>query len=196
MFFIYKKLICMKKNILIILAHPAKKSLCESIANEYYQKLLNEKNTVKLIKLKDLKFDLNLYEGYSEEQLLEKDLQKIQKDILWANHLVFVFPTWWGTYPALLKGFVDRVFLPGFAYKFHKGSIFQEKLLKGKSAHLITTMNSPSWFYNFYYFASGVRSLKTAVLEFCGVSPVKVTIIDNARKLKPEDFKKIKIFNK
>ena len=105
----------MKKNILIILAHPAKKSLCESIANEYYQKLWNEKNTVKLIKLKDLKFDLNLYEGYSEEQLLEKDLQKIQKDILWANHLIFVFPTWWGTYPALLKGFVDRVFLPGFA---------------------------------------------------------------------------------
>lgn len=169
------------KKILVILGHPAKKSLCEFIAEEYIKKAKKENNEIKYLKIKDLNFDPILHEGYSGEQLMEEDLKKAQQDIVWADHLVIIYPTWWGTYPALLKGFIDRIFLPGFAYKFHKGKMFQEKLLKGKSAHIITTLNSPSIYYDFVYFASGTKSLKTALLDFCGINPIKVTKIDNVR---------------
>jgi putative NADPH-quinone reductase len=179
---------------LLILAHPAKNSLCEILADKYLAKTKEEGREIRYVKLKNLQFDLNLHEGYSGEQPLEQDLENVKADILWCNHLVIIFPTWWGTYPALLKGFIDRIFLPGFAYKYHKGKLFQEKLLKGKSGHLITTMNAPSIYYDLFYFGAGIRSLKTAVFDFCGIYPVRVTKIDNVRKLKTEDIEKINIY--
>lgn len=185
----------MKNNkILLILAHPAKNSLCETLTDRYFAKAKEDRVEVRYVKLKDLKFDLSLHEGYYGEQSLEKDLKKVVDDISWCNHIVIVFPTWWGTYPALLKGFIDRVFIPGFAYKFHKGKLFQEKLLKGKSGHLVTTMNAPAIYYDLFYFGCGIKSLKTAVFNFCGISPVKVTKIDNVRLLKKEDIEKLSIY--
>ena len=58
----------------------------------------------------------------------------MQQDILWADHLVFVYPNWWSTVPALLKGLIDRMFVPGFAFKYRENSPFWDKLLKGKTA--------------------------------------------------------------
>jgi len=61
-------------------------------------------------------FDPNVHADSPEHQPLEPDLVAAQRDIHWAEHVVFVYPTWWGTYPALLKGFLDRVLTPGFAF--------------------------------------------------------------------------------
>src|SRR5256885_16433644 len=71
---------------------------------------------------------------YRQDQPLEPDLQRAQADILWASHLAWAYPTWWGGLPALLKGFIDRIFLPGFAFKYRKGSVLWDRLLAGRTA--------------------------------------------------------------
>ncbi len=120
---------------------------------------------------------------------LEEDLVEAQRLIKWANHLVFVFPVWWSAPPALLKGFLDRVFLPGFAFKYREDSSQWDKLLKGKSARLIITSDAPVFWLYAMYFHPALNMMKKAVLEFCGVTPVSVTSfgsIKNANEKKLE----------
>jgi 1,4-dihydroxy-2-naphthoate polyprenyltransferase len=93
--------------------------------------------------------------------------------VAWADHLVFVFPTWWGTMPAALKGFLDRVFIPGFAFEDREDGRGWDKLLEGKSAHLITTMDTPRLIYRWIYGAPGLNALARATLSFCGIRPVR-----------------------
>lgn len=85
--------------------------------------------------------------------------------------------------PALLKAFIDRAFLPKFAFKYRKGSAFQDKLLKGKTARIITTMDAPTLYYQLMYRSPGTNALKRATLHFCGVKPVHVTPIGRMRFL-------------
>lgn len=85
--------------------------------------------------------------------------------------------------PALLKAFIDRAFLPNFAFKYRKGSPFQDKLLKGKTARIITTMDAPTLLYQLMYRSPGTNALKRATLHFCGVKPVHVTSIGRMRYL-------------
>jgi putative NADPH-quinone reductase len=115
--------------------------------------------------------------GYHQRLELEEDLIAAQETILWANHLVFVYPIWWGTVPAILKGFIDRVFLPGFAYRNRPNSIFWDKLLSGRSARLIVTMDAPSWYNRWVYKQAGHNVMKRATLQYCGVNPVRITEI-------------------
>jgi putative NADPH-quinone reductase len=132
-------------------------------------------NEVRLIRVGDLSFDPVLHRGYAEVQELEPDLQAAQADITWAQHLVFVYPIWWGGMPAVLKGFIDRVFLPGFAFKYREGSRFWDRLLSGRSAHLLVTMDTPPWYFRWIYRMPGHNQMKRTILEFCGVKPVAIT---------------------
>lgn len=106
---------------------------------------------------------------------LEEDLVKAQELIRWADHLVFVYPIWWGTMPAVLKGFFDRVFLPGFAYKYRDKSPLWDKLLKGKTAHLLVTMDTPPWYNRWIYRRAGHQVMKRNILGFCGIKTVRIT---------------------
>ena len=163
------------KNIVIINGHPDKESLCFALAESYKKGAGLAGVECKLIHLIDLQFNPILNFGYRQISVLEPDLVKAQQDILDASHLVFVYPTWWGTYPALLKGFIDRVFLPGIAFKYRKNSALWDRLLKGKSARLIVTMDAPKWYNFLVYRSPGHNSMKRAILEFCGIKPVKIT---------------------
>jgi NAD(P)H dehydrogenase (quinone) len=98
-----------------------------------------------------------------------------QAAISWAQHLVFVYPIWWGAMPALLKGFIDRVFLPGFAFKYRSGSPLWDRLLAGRSAHLFVTMDSPPWYFRWVYRMPGHQQMKRTILEFSGIRPVAIT---------------------
>ena len=160
---------------MIINANPDKDSFCSSLAQSYLKGALASGANCQLINLIDLDFDLVLRQGYKKRTELEPDLLDMQKRILEAEHLVFVYPTWWGTYPALLKGFIDRVFLPKFAFKYRENSLLWDKLLIGKTARLIVTMDTPKWYYSMIYHSPGHNSLKKGVLEFCGIKPVKIT---------------------
>jgi len=163
------------KRILIINGHPDKESYCFELAQSYKKGADLTGADCKLVNLIDLNFDPVLRQGYRKRTELEPDLLAIQQDILNADHLVFVYPTWWSTYPALLKGFIDRVFLPEFAFRYQEKSPFPEKLLKGKTARLIVTMDTPKWYYSLAYKRPGHNSMKIGILKFCGIKPVKIT---------------------
>ena len=123
--------------------------------------------------LSDIRFDPNVHEASPEQQPLEPDLVRAQRDLHWAEHLVFVYPTWWGTFPALLKGCLDRVMTPGFAFR-HVSPDKWDKLLAGRTADLITTMDTPPLFYRVIYWAPGRQALGRATLGYCGLRTARI----------------------
>ncbi len=167
----------MAKKVLVILGHPKKQSYNGALADAYATGAEKAGADVRRIYLGDLDFDPVLRHGYHQIQELENDLKIAQDNISWAEHLVFVYPVWWGAMPALLKGFIDRIFLPGFAFKYIDQNKTPEQYLKGRSAHLIITMDGPAWYYNWIMGAPGDKMMKKAVLNFSGTSPVRITRI-------------------
>lgn len=163
------------EKILLVNGHPDRDSFCHALSQAYKQGAQSAGAEVREINVGDLKFSPNLAHGYRKITELEEDLLKAQDSIKWAEHLVFVYPTWWGTMPALLKGFIDRTFLPGFAFKYRSNSIWWDRLLTGRSARVIVTMDSPVWFFRLVNGKPGHNAMKKMVLEFCGIKPVKIT---------------------
>ncbi|MCL2331498.1 MAG: NAD(P)H-dependent oxidoreductase [Proteobacteria bacterium] len=178
------------KNILVINGHPDDKSLCHALAGSYQSGAAGAA-TCAVLHLCDLKFDPILRFGYREKMPLEPDLIRAQEMIRAADHIVFVYPSWWGTYPALLKGFLDRMWLPGFAFKFRPGKPFPEQFLRGKTGRVIVTMNTPIWFYRLVYRMPGVRGIRDCVMKFCGISPVQTTILSPIENKSPEYYQKL-----
>lgn len=174
------------KKIAIINGHPNKDSFNFGIAKAYRAGAVETGSEVKDIVIRDLNFNPNLQFGYQKRMELEPDLMKAWEIIQWADHLVWVHPVWWGGFPALMKGFIDRLFLPGMAYKYRENSVWWDKLLKGKTAHIITTLDQPGWYYRLFFGRPSVNQLKKSILEYCGVKPVKLTYIGIIRNSKDE----------
>lgn len=165
------------KKIAIINGHPNKDSFNFGLAKAYKEGALEARTEIKEIIIAELDFDPILHFGYQKRMELEPDLLKALEMIQWADHLVWIHPVWWGGMPALMKGFLDRLFLPGFAYQYRENSVWWDKLLKGKTAHIITTLDQPGWYYRLFYGRPSVNQLKKSTLEFCGIRPVKVTYV-------------------
>ncbi len=163
------------KKILIVNGHPDRESFCFAIAESYKKGADWAGVDCKLVHLIDLDFNPILTFGYRIISELEPDLVKMQQEILAADHLVLVYPNWWSTFPALLKGFIDRVLVPNFAFKYHENSPFWDKLLAGKTARMIVTMDTPKWYYFLMNINAGHNAMRIGVLEFCGIKPVKIT---------------------
>ncbi|HZG17913.1 MAG TPA: NAD(P)H-dependent oxidoreductase [Candidatus Bathyarchaeia archaeon] len=164
-------------NILVIIGHPDPESYCSALSRAYIEGAAGRHVQIRTIDLSQISFDPNLKYGYRKRTELEEELIEAQESIRWADHLVIVYPTWWGTMPAILKGFFDRVLLPGFAYQYRKDSSFWDKLLAGKSARLIVTMDTPAWYNRLIYWHAGHLVMKRNILGFCGIKPVRVTEI-------------------
>ena len=130
---------------LIIIGHVNSNSFTHSLAQSY-EEGARDKGEVKTIDLATLSFDPILRSGFQGDQELEPDLAEAQELIKWADHITIIFPIWWSLYPAILKGFIDRVFLPNFSFKYVKGKLSPAPLLKGRTAEIITTSDAPSFF--------------------------------------------------
>ena len=113
---------------------------------------------------------------------LEEDLIGAQQLIKWADHVVMAFPNWWGSMPAIAKGFIDRVFLPGFAFKNHTGKAFPEQLLKGKSIRILVTMDTPKFWFYLVHRASLYLILNKVVFGYVGFNPVRFSTFGFMRK--------------
>jgi len=170
-------------KILVIDGHPYEKGLASELARTYCQGALAAGHEVKTVDIRDLKFDPVLKYGYRKIMGLEPDLVATQEKIKWCQHLVIAYPIWWMGFPALLKGFVDRTFLPNFAYTFGSRKIIPKGLLKGRSARIIYTQGAPRWATMLVFFDFHWLLVKFGLLRFCGIWPIRRTAVGNAEKL-------------
>jgi putative NADPH-quinone reductase len=174
------------RRILVIVGNPARNSYDDALADAYVAGAQGVGAQTRLLRLRELTFDPILHEGYRRIQDLEPGLRWAQADLLWSQHLVLVYPVWWGSVPALLKGFLDRVLHPGFAYRVHEHDPFFDKLLTGRSGHLVATSDAPAFWMRLAYRNCDATMLRKAVLQFCGIAPVGLTRIGRIRGSTPE----------
>ena len=179
----------MSKKIVIINGHPDKESFNFALMDAYKKGILSSNSELKEIIVRELDFNVNLQFGYRKRTDLEPDLITCREKIQWADHLVLFYPVWWGSVPAILKGFFDRVFLPGFAFEKRENSVWWDKKLTGKSARIICTLDQPTWYYKLVNGAPTHKAVKKMTLQFCGIHPVKITSIGPLR-LSKENFRK------
>ncbi|WP_138991072.1 NAD(P)H-dependent oxidoreductase [Larkinella sp. C7] len=174
-------------KIYILLAHPDSDTFNGRIADAYENEARRKGHEVRRQNLGEMHFDPILWKGYKTIQELEPDLKQAQENIIWCAKWVIIYPIWWGSVPALFKGFLDRTLYSGFAYKYHTDDPFWDKLLKGRSAHVITTCDAPWWWIWWQYRNSDINTVRRATLEFCGISPVRLTRIGRMKYLNDQD---------
>lgn len=168
-------------NILVLNGNNESVSLSAAICEAYIEGARTKGHDVILMNISEMDFDPVLHEGYHSIQELEPCLKEFQEKLLWAKHFVVVYPTWWGSLPAKLVGLFDRSFYAGFAYKYHDKDPLWDKLLAGRSAQIITTMDAPYLWYFFVYRSAGTNMLRNAILKFCGIKPVSTYHIARVR---------------
>ena len=178
------------KNILLIQGHPDASAahFCHALADAYAQGATEAGHAVRRVTVADIQFPLLASQADWENGELPPALQPAQDDIRWANHIVLFFPLWLGDMPALLKGFLEQIMRPGFAFVRKQGSaVFTEKGLTGRSARVVVTMGMPALVYRWYFRAHSVRALERNVLGFVGIGPVSETLVGGAAGLRAQD---------
>jgi len=157
-------------KLLVINGHPDKESFVSALFNKYIENINQTKHTVKILDLSTMKFDPVLRFGYRKRMEPDKEIELSQELIKWADHITFFYPIWFGAVPSLLKGWLERVLTPGFA--FNLDGIKITKHLKNKTAHLVFTSGGPV----FWQKISGNLELRMVkrTLSFCGIKTVKV----------------------
>ena len=178
----------MSKRVLLIQAHPdaTQPHLCHALASSYASGAEKAGHLVRRVNLAELDFPLLRSQQDWEKGAVPASLKPAQDDIGWAEHIVFFFPLWLGDMPALLKGFLEQVARPGFAFTREEGgNPFGKKGLTGRSARVVVTMGMPALVYRWYFRAHSVKSLERNILGFVGIAPVHETLIGMTGNMKP-----------
>ena len=165
------------KKVLVVNGHPDPQSYNAALASAYIKGLEAVGADFEQLNIRDLDFNPNLKYGYRLISELEPDLLKAIEQLKSADHIVWFFPMWWYGYPALMKGFVDRVFLPGQFFKYQKGKAFPDKLLKGKTGRIVITADTVRWYDRWFMKSPAIQQFKKGTLQFVGINPVKVSYI-------------------
>lgn len=172
----------MDKKTLIIYAHPDKEGHCGYYLKKVIETLKQKKVNYKLIDLYQIKYNPILKEVRlaQETKKLEEETKRFQKDIFESSNLIFIYPTWWQNVPAILKGFIDRVFTSGFAFKYHGN--MPKGLLNGKTAVVLTSTGGPAWYSKLIKRSRSIKVVSKDTLEFCGIK-TRGYIVGDARAL-------------
>jgi putative NADPH-quinone reductase len=168
----------MPSRIVIIQGHPdaARAHFCHALADHYAAGALAGGHEVRRIEVAGLGLPVLTAPDQWENEPPSDGVRACQENIAWARHLVIVYPLWLGAMPAMLKAFFEQVFRPGFALP--KGaSPMGKKLLKGRTARIVVTMGMPALMYRWYFGAHSLKSLKRSILGFCGIGPVRESLI-------------------
>jgi NAD(P)H dehydrogenase (quinone) len=164
-------------NHLVIFAHPNPKSFGKGIVDTVVKASEEKGATVRVRDLYSIGFDPILKPSdfvALQSGKVSEDIAPEQEHIKWADVITFVYPVWWASFPAILKGYIDRVFSYGFAYESVNGA--PTGLLKGKKALLFSTTGASNEFYS----ANGMHnSMKQTtdqgILNFSGIEEVNHT---------------------
>lgn len=169
----------MSRRITIIQGHPDPTGghLGHALAEAYAQAAAEAGHELREIDVARLDFPLLRTQQAFDSGEVPPDIREAQAAIAWAEHLVFFYPLWMGGMPALLKGFLEQTFRPGFAVAAANAAGMERRLLKGRSARIVVTMGMPASFYRWYFRAHGLKSFKRNILAFCGIGPVRETLI-------------------
>lgn len=178
----------MPRRILIIQGHPhtTGRHFCHAIADAYAQGAEATGNIVRRLNIADMhpgpmQNPEEFHEAPSDQML------KAQDAVRDATHLVFVFPIWLGTMPAMLKAFLEQLARNGFALGDAGKGRVPRPMLKGRSARVIATMGMPAFAYRLWFLNGGIGVLKRAILGLCGVSPVRQTTIGSIEAISDEE---------
>ncbi|MFZ4929456.1 NAD(P)H-dependent oxidoreductase [Chryseobacterium sp. Mn2064] len=178
------------KKIVVINGHPDKDSYNSAIAVSYREAAKAFGADLRYIAIGELYFNPNLQFGYRQRMELEPDLVTALEDLHWSDHQVWIHPIWWLGMPAVMKGFLDRAFLPGITFKRNKDGT-SEGLFKAKTARIITTAGDISTDdYDEVYKSSGLVQLQKGILEYCGISSFSNDYIGPLHEMNDDDRKK------
>jgi len=171
----------MAKRILIINGHPDPRPerYCVAIAEACAEGARAAGHSVETIAIAAFEFaPIQYWEDWKTGEA-PPPLKAAQEKIGWADHIIFIYPLWLGCMPALTKAFLEQTLRPGFAVPYDYAEKLFPGLLKGKSARIIVTMGMPAFIYRWYFFAHSNKLLRRNILNFCGISPVRETVIGN-----------------
>jgi putative NADPH-quinone reductase len=159
-------------RVLVVLGHPDPLSYNQALF-EAYLSGVGQRLEVETLQLGQLDFDPVLRHGYRQRMPEDPVITRSQQLVAWADHLVLIYPCWWSATPALLKGWCDRVFTPGFAYNYqHRGIMAllrRDQHLAGRTATLIVTYDGPPWWF-ILRGTDPLRLVKTGLLGTCGIT--------------------------
>lgn len=164
-------------NLLIIYTHPNHQSLSYAFLQEVIRGSKENPN-IKEVQVLDL-----YEEGFNpvlvfnehkrrRDMHIDPDSAKYRDQILWADKIAFVYPIWWGRPPAMLMGYIDRMFSSGFAYK-DTGKMLPEGLLKGKSVVCISFMKGPTHYPLLWLNNAHKVLMRKALFNYVGIKKVK-----------------------
>lgn len=167
---------------LLLFGHADTTSFNHQLADAYQRGYVAAGGTLERVDLPTLRFDPVLRHGHRAAQPLEPDLARVRDAIERADHLAWVFPTYWVAPPAVVRALIDRLFLPGWAFRY-EGHALPTGLLRGRSARVVTTMDSPGWWYRLAHRRAIHAAFSRGTLAFCGLAPVDTTTVHAVRKL-------------
>lgn len=172
----------MTRRILLVIGTPLPATLTHALAAAYAASARSHGAEVRVV---DLAVDPIPDHPRTRDELraprteadrpLDPEVARYLDDVRWAEHITIVHPQWWGTVPAALKAFIDRVFLSGATFRYRQGTRTWDRLLKGRTARVVMTMDSPRWWNRIVYRGAAEASLTRATLGYCGVTTVGVT---------------------
>lgn len=167
------------RRILVIIGHPIPGSLNHALARAYADAADAHGAAVRVhdlaearIPATDSREQLRVRDGATEH--LPPLVRGYINDVTWAQHIVVFFPQWWGTYPAVLKDYLDRVVLSGVAFRYRTGQL-PHRLLTGRTARIVMTADGPAWWNRMRYRNAAETSLARATFGYCGVRVAGVT---------------------
>jgi len=167
-------------RVLILVGHPDPdpQRFCRALAEAYGRGAGGAGHEVRRIDLAEIDVPLLRSREEFEAGAVPQSLMEAREAVLWAEHVVFIFPLWLGTMPALLKAFLEQIMRPGTAFDYPAGNErFVKTLLNGRSARVIVTMGMPAFVYRLWYMGHGIAGMRRGILNFVGIRPVRETLL-------------------